>query len=247
MTGRRPEEVHAAHPFHSNGTTHPPANSSACGVRGPRRATQPHPAAATSSISTLARRRKRASRAATAARYPRSVSRTKASSAGAGHADQGRQLAVGRQQQGVGALPDGPARPRPGCTAPGGRSRASGPARATASRRPGAPQPRRRAAYSAASAGSRAAAAPRRVPGPPSPGRRPPRPAGPPPCGRTRRPRCAGSLSATMPAPAWTEARPSGRDHQGADGDGGVEVAREVEVADHPAVDARAWSARGRR
>ena len=38
-----------------------------------------------------------------------------------------------------------------------------------------------------------------------------------------------------------------GGHHHGADGDGGVEVAREVEVADHAAVDARAWSARARR
>ena len=53
---------------------------------------------------------------------------------------------------------------------------------------------------------------------------------------RHSRSSCSGTLSATMPAPACTEARPSGRDDHGADGDGGVDVAGEVDVADDAGV-----------
>ena len=58
---------------------------------------------------------------------------------------------------------------------------------------------------------------------------------------------CSGTESATMPAPAWTEARPSGRHDHGADGDGGVEVAARSRGSRRRRRTGPAWSARGRR
>ena len=172
---------------------------------------------------------------------------------GPGHPEQRRQLSVRLEQERVGRRPDRRAVPGPGSAGPAGTSRPR--ARVRRGRRGGAegtgavPQ-----GVGLEGEGVRGPdATPARVHAPPRPARR-----AHPARRRHRHQECAGLVRALLVLAlgvavghdprAGLHAGPAvGRHHHGADGDGGVEVAREVDVARPRPRTRRAWSARARR